>query len=137
MTSTIRHITFDCHDLELVSGFWAELLGFAEDPDDPNEPGHTEYLIIDPKRRHPGLLFIQVPDEKVVKNRVHLDLNPGGAATAAERSAEIERILSLGGRRVEIGQRGDESWTVLADPEGNEFCVVRPKADLIGRQQRA
>jgi hypothetical protein len=72
------------------------------------------------------------PDDKVVKNRVHLDLNPGAAATAEERALEIQRALALGATIVDVGQRGDESWTVLADPEGNEFCVVRPKADLVG-----
>jgi Glyoxalase-like domain len=59
-----------------------------------------------------------VTEEKSVKNRVHLDLNPGADAGPAEREAEIERILALGTRRVDIGQTGDESWTVLADPEG-------------------
>ena len=58
---------------------------------------------------------------------VHLDLTTG----ADDRDAEIERLLRLGARRVNIGQTGDESWTVLADPEGNEFCVVRPKSTLI------
>jgi hypothetical protein len=58
---------------------------------------------------------------------VHLDLTTG----ADDRNAEIERLLRLGARRVNIGQTGDESWTVLADPEGNEFCVVRPKTTLI------
>ena len=69
-----------------------------------------------------------VTDEKTVKNRLHLDLNPD----PEDRDGEIERILALGARRVEIGQTGTESWTVLADPEGNEFCVLRPKATLIG-----
>jgi hypothetical protein len=64
---------------------------------------------------------------KAIKNRVHLDLTTG----ADDRDAEIERLLRLGARRVNIGQTGDESWTVLADPEGNEFCVVRPKSTLI------
>jgi hypothetical protein len=69
-----------------------------------------------------------VTDRKVVKNRLHLDLT----STAEDREAEIERILALGARRADVGQSGDESWTVLADPEGNEFCVVRPKETLIG-----
>jgi hypothetical protein len=67
------------------------------------------------------------PETKTIKNRVHLDLTTG----ADDRDAEIERLLRLGARRVNIGQTGDESWTVLADPEGNEFCVVRPKSTLI------
>jgi Glyoxalase-like domain len=72
-----------------------------------------------------------VSDDKSVKNRVHLDLNPGGEVGPEEREAEIERILALGARRVDVGQTGDASWSVLADPEGNEFCVLRPKRTLI------
>jgi Glyoxalase-like domain len=67
-------------------------------------------------------------DPKTVKNRVHLDLT----TSADDRDAEIERLLSLGASRVDVGQTGDESWDVMADPEGNEFCVVRPKQTLIG-----
>jgi hypothetical protein len=67
------------------------------------------------------------PTRKTVKNRVHLDLT----TTADDRDAEIERLLRLGARRVDVGQTGQESWDVLADPEGNEFCVVRPKASLV------
>ena len=70
------------------------------------------------------------PDDKIVKNRVHLDLNPGPDVSAGERQAEIERLIALGARPVDVGQRGDETWTVLADPEGNEFCVIRPKKTL-------
>ena len=69
----------------------------------------------------------RLPETKTIKNRVHLDLTTG----ADDRDAEIERLLRLGARRVNIGQTGEESWTVLADPEGNEFCVVRPKSTLI------
>jgi hypothetical protein len=65
---------------------------------------------------------------KSVKNRVHLDLT----TTDGDRDAEIERLIGLGARRADVGQTGDESWDVLADPEGNEFCVVRPKASLVG-----
>ena len=66
-------------------------------------------------------------DSKVTKNRLHLDLAPGPDG----REAEVDRIVALGARRVEIGQTGEESWTVLADPEGNEFCILRPKKTLI------
>jgi hypothetical protein len=82
-------------------------------------------------RTRPGRLVTssqRLPEAKTIKNRVHLDLTTG----ADNRDAEIERLLRLGARRVNIGQTGDESWTVLADPEGNEFCVVRPKTTLIG-----
>jgi hypothetical protein len=74
------------------------------------------------------MCFMPVADVKAVKNRVHLDLT----SSAEDRDSEIERLLALGARRVDVGQTGAESWTVLADPEGNEFCVVRPKATLAG-----
>jgi hypothetical protein len=77
--------------------------------------------------RAAGMCFMPVTDEKTVKNRVHVDLT----TSAADRDQEIERLLALGARRVDIGQTGRESWTVLADPEGNEFCVIRPKTTLI------
>ena len=65
----------------------------------------------------------RLPEAKTIKNRMHVDLTTG----ADDRAGEIERLLQLGARRVDIGQTGAESWTVLADPEANEFCVVRPK----------
>ena len=81
-----------------------------------------------------------VSDVKRAKNRVHVDLT----TNAADRDQEIQRLLALGARLADVGQTGDESWTVLADPEGNEFCVVRPKDTLdrlsgpaMGRRPRA
>jgi hypothetical protein len=74
------------------------------------------------------LLLIPVTGAKTIKNRTHLDLT----TEAKDRDAEISRLLALGASRVDIGQTGNESWTVLADPQGDEFCVVRPKASLIG-----
>ena len=68
----------------------------------------------------PGLLFVPVSDPKVGKNRLHLDLRP------ADLGAEVDRLVALGARRVDIGQ-GSVSWVVLADPEGNEFCVLAPR----------
>jgi hypothetical protein len=67
----------------------------------------------------PDLLFLRVPKPQAGKNRLHLDLRPD------DQAAEVERVKSLGARPVEIGQQGDESWVVLADPEGNEFCILR------------
>lgn len=122
---TIRSITVDCTDPYRQALFWSEVTGWPEDPDDPNRPGDPEGRIVDP--HGVSLLFIPVPEGKTVKNRVHLDLT----TSAADRDAEIERLLALGARRVDIGQTGEESWTVLADPEGNEFFVIRPKTTLI------
>jgi hypothetical protein len=65
----------------------------------------------------PGLLFVRVPETKTVKNRLHLDFRP------YDRDLEVDRLLALGAARVDIGQ-GEQSWVVLADPEGNEFCVL-------------
>jgi hypothetical protein len=73
------------------------------------------------------MCFMPVTDPKTVENRVHLDLT----ASAQDRDQEIEQLLALGARRVDIGQTGAESWIVLAGPEGNEFCVIRPKETLI------
>jgi Glyoxalase-like domain len=72
------------------------------------------------------MCFMPVTDPKTVKNRLYLDL----ASSAQDREQEIERLLASGARRVGIGQTGAESWTVLADREGNEFCVIRPKEAL-------
>ena len=69
----------------------------------------------------PGLVFVLVPDAKAVKNRLHIDLAPH---TSQDRDAEIARLEELGARRIDVGQGDDVSWTVLADPEGNEFCVL-------------
>ena len=73
-----------------------------------------------------GMCFMPVTEPKRVKKRVHLDLT----SSAQDRDEEIERLVALGARPVDIGQTGAESWTVLADPEGNEFCVIRPKDTL-------
>jgi len=68
--------------------------------------------------RLPGLLFVSVPDEKRTKNRLHLDFRPD------DRDAEVERLVAMGAKRADIGQ-GEQTWVVLSDPEGNEFCVLR------------
>jgi Glyoxalase-like domain len=89
--------------------------------------GRNEIVIGTDENAPAGMCFMPVTDPKTVKNRVHLDLT----SSAADRDQEIDRLLALGARRPGIGQTGAESWTVLADPEGNEFCVVRPKETLI------
>ncbi|MCW2871995.1 VOC family protein [Actinacidiphila oryziradicis] len=123
MPVTLHHIVVDAHDLPGLARFWAEALGWRVLSERERE------VVIGPDESAPvGMCFMPVADRKAVKNRLHLDLT-----TAAEdRDAEIDRLLALGARRVDVGQTGEESWTVLADPEGNEFCVVRPKRTLIG-----
>ncbi|MPY30982.1 VOC family protein [Streptomyces adustus] len=122
MPLSLHHIVIDTHDLPSLARFWAEVLNWRILSERERE------VVIGPEETGPvGICFMPVTDRKVVKNRLHLDLT----SAAEDREAEIERILALGARRMDVGQRGDESWTVLADPEGNEFCVVRPKTNLI------
>ncbi|MDQ3629420.1 MAG: VOC family protein [Actinomycetota bacterium] len=125
MSSAISHTTFDSLDAQAQSVFWSKVLGFAEDPDDPNEPGDEENMIFAPDGSQ-RLLFIDVPDAKTVKNRLHLDLVP----TDRTRDEEVVRLLGLGATQVGDLRRPDGSgWLVLADPEGNEFCVLRSEAE--------
>jgi catechol 2,3-dioxygenase-like lactoylglutathione lyase family enzyme len=120
MTSRISHTSFDARNAYAQSVFWSQVLGFVEDPDDPNEPGHEECLITSRDRRQ-LLLFLTVPDDKKVKNRVHLDLRP----VDSTREQEAERILALGASQLADHRRPDGSgWITLADPEGNEFCIL-------------
>jgi catechol 2,3-dioxygenase-like lactoylglutathione lyase family enzyme len=121
MTLRIDHTTIDCHDAFALSSFWAQVLGFTHVPDDPNEPGDEECMIIDPAGRQ-KVLFIQVPEAKRVKNRVHFDLVP----TDRTRDEEIGRVLTLGATPLDDRRQLDGTgWLVLADPEGNEFCILR------------
>jgi hypothetical protein len=102
--------------------FWTQALGWKVLSERENE------VVIGTDENAPAsMYFMPVHRPETVKNRVHLDLT----SSAADRDQEIERLLALGARRADIGQTGAESWTVLADPEGNEFCVVRPKETLI------
>ena len=121
MAVRLHHVVVDAHDLPGLARFWAQVLGWRVLSERARE------VVIGPDVSAPiGMCFMPVPETKTIKNRVHLDLTTG----ADDRDAEIERLLRLGARRVNIGQTGEESWTVLADPEGNEFCVVRPKSTL-------
>jgi predicted enzyme related to lactoylglutathione lyase len=122
MPVRMHHVVVDAHDLPGLARFWSQALGWSVLSERPRE------VVIGPDENAPvGMCFMPVTDEKTVKNRVHLDLT----TDASDRDEEIERLLALGARRVDIGQTGEESWTVLADPEGNEFCVIRPKSTLI------
>ena len=121
MDIRIQDVVFDSHDLEKEATFWASVLGwgitYRSDEEWVIEPteGSTQADVV------PDILFVKVPGEKVVKNRLHLDLRP------KDQDAEVRRILELGATHADIGQR-DVAWVVLADPEGNEFCVLRPIA---------
>jgi hypothetical protein len=125
MRSRIRHITVDSRDPHTQALFWAQVLGYTDDPGNPNAPGDPEALIVDPRGRHPGLLFLPVPEPKSVKNRVHLDLQPDQT-----RDLTVEALSGLGAAVVADHRRPDGTgWVVMADPEGNEFCVERSAAE--------
>jgi hypothetical protein len=107
-----EQLVVDCADAAALARWWAQALDWVtvSEIDD-------EYEIRPAPDQLPGLLFVPVPEAKTIKNRLHLDFRP------ADQDAEVERLLGLGARRVDIGQ-GEQSWVVLADPEGNEFCVL-------------
>ena len=122
MPVRLHHIVVDSHDLPLLARFWTQALGWKI-----LSEREREIVIGTDENAAVGICFMPVTDPKIVKNRVHLDLT----TSAEDRDQEIERLLALGARRVDIGQTGAESWIVLADPEGNEFCVIRPKESLV------
>src|ERR1700687_2752212 len=122
MPVRLHHIVVDAHDLPGLARVWAQALGWEILSERERE------IVIGTGDEAPvGMCFMPVTDPKTVKNRVHLDLT----TSAADRDQEIDRLHTLGARQGDIGQTGAESWTLPADPEGNEFCVVRSKETLI------
>jgi hypothetical protein len=118
----------DCRDVAAQAEWWRETLGWQKVYEADDEvvivPAHvTEELIRSTpwEQVGPGLVFVPVSEPKALKNRLHIDLAPH---TSDDRDAEIARLIERGARRVDVGQGDDVSWTVLADPEGNEFCVL-------------
>jgi len=128
VTSFISHTTIDCGNAYELSEWWKEVLGYVDIEDDPNLPGHEECMIRDPETGH-HVLFIEVPDAKTVKNRIHFDLRP----REGTRDEEVERLLALGATLV-ADHRGiygpGSGWVTFADPEGNEFDVLRSLAEV-------
>jgi hypothetical protein len=113
MTLRLWTIVIDAAEPTKLARWWADALDwkiFHEEDD--------EVVVTTPDERFPGLLFDRVPERKARKNRLHLDLVP------EDQEAEVERLLAMGATRADVGQKGDEGWVVLADPEGNEFCVL-------------
>jgi len=117
MTSVWENLTIDAHDPSRLADWWAEALGYQVISDKPDE--------VEIRRSSgelPGIVFVPATTPKEGKNRLHLDLRP------ADREAEVERLVDMGARHVDVGQ-GEVGWTVLADPEGNEFCVLREREE--------
>ncbi len=120
MTSRIENVVIDCADTYALAGFWAQVLGYPRHPDD--FPGDPEAMLVPPDGVGPVVFFQAVPERKTVKNRLHFCLQP----MDRNRDGEVERLLGLGASLVEDRRRSNGTgWTVLADPEGNEFCVLR------------
>ena len=116
MTVRFAAICVDSTDPEPLAEFWCAALGWAV------VAREEDGLSIGPADGNgPQIDFFCVPEVKAGKNRVHIDVRAEGAA-----EPELERLLALGARQVDIGQDSDVSWTVLADPEGNEFCLLAP-----------
>lgn len=127
MVALISHTTFDCRDAHALAVFWGKVLGFTFDAQNPDHPGDEECMIFS-RDRSQRLLFIEVPEAKQVKNRLHLDLVPAEGT----RDQELARLLELGARTIDDRRMPDGTgWVVLADPEGNEFCILRSDAEKL------
>ena len=126
MTSVVSHTSVDCADAYELSRWWQAVLDYVENSDDPNLPGHEECMILSRDGTH-RVLFIEVPEPKQVKNRIHFDLRPADGT----REAELARLIGLGAAVVDDRRNADGSgWVVLADPEGNEFCILRSDGEV-------
>ncbi|QCX26565.1 VOC family protein [Nocardioides jishulii] len=128
MTSYVSHTSFDCANAYALSQWWQQMLGYVDDREDPSAPGDEECSIHDPETGH-TLWFLEVPESKQVKNRLHLDLRP----RERTQDAEVEWALGIGATQV-ADLRGEygpgTGWVVLADPEGNEFCILRSEHEV-------
>lgn len=117
MSSAILNVTVDCADPGLVARFWAAVTGWPLHAED-STPGHEEYSVGPPAEGWPRLYFVRVTEPKITKNRLHLDVLPR-QTSQQEEIARLERL----GASVIGGQPPGAGWVILADPEGNEFCV--------------
>jgi Glyoxalase-like domain len=119
MTLRWQNISVDSTDPGRIATFWQEALGWRRTYDSPDEVALEPPAGSPEDGVSPDILFLRVPEEKTIKNRLHLDLRPD------DQAAEVARLEGLGARRTSVGQTDDVSWVVLADPDGNELCVLR------------
>ena len=120
MDIRIQCLVVDAHDCELLARFWSAALGWRITVETDDEWAIEPPADSPEADAAPDILFVRVPDEKTVKNRLHLDLRP------VDQQTQVQRLVDLGARRADIGQPDDVSWVVMSDPEGNEFCVLAP-----------
>ncbi|OLF10310.1 glyoxalase [Actinophytocola xinjiangensis] len=124
MASRITELVIDCVDPQRLGDFWCEVLGYAE------MGWEDGALVVGPPVAGsplPALVLSPSEDPRRGKLPLHLDVNP----TDRDQDAELERLLAAGARPVDVGQTGDEPWHVLADPEGNEFCLLRTRVEPV------
>jgi len=118
-------VVVDCRDVKAQAYWWANVLGWEIGYEADDEvvvvPAHLMDSRLPLHERGQGLVFVPVPEPKTVKNRLHIDLAPG---PDDDQAAEVSRLKALGARPIHLGQRADATFVVLADPEGNEFCVL-------------
>ena len=121
MGAVLREVVIDCNDPRRVAEFWGAVLGWDVQQQD------VAFWMSESGKPFPDLclVFVPVPERKTVKNRIHLDVSPVGC----ERDEEVARVEALGATRADVGQ-GEQRWVVLADPEGNELCVLGRRADV-------
>ena len=124
MACRISELVLECRDPELLARFWCDVLDFVElgrEDDGSVEIGPREGF----GGAQPTIVLAPADEPARAKSRLHIDVN----ATDRDQEAELERLLRLGARPADVGQTGEESWHVLADPEGNEFCLLRARLD--------
>jgi hypothetical protein len=131
MTVKIHNYTVDARNAYAQSLWWTQVVGWQQDPEDPNEPEHT-HCWIGPGDGTPGLLFVTVPEGKFSEPRtgprMHFDVQP----TDCSRDEEVERLKSLGASQYEDHRKPDGAgWVTMADPEGNLFCVERSATERV------
>ena len=126
MACRITELVLDAHDPDLLARFWCTVLGYVEldRVDGSIEIGPPEAGFGGPQ---PTIVIDRTDEPKSGKLRLHIDVN----ATDRDQDAELDRLLAAGARRADIGQTGNESWHVLADPEGNEFCLLRRRVPAV------
>ncbi len=124
MACRISELVLQCRDIDVLARFWCEVLDFVE-----LEREAEGYVEIGPREGfggpRPTLFLIRNDEPKTGHNRLHIDVNP----TDRDQDAELERLLAAGAELIDIGQPADASWHVLADPEGNEFCLLKTRLD--------
>jgi len=126
MACRLTELVLDCHDPERLASFWCEVLGYVvlERVGDSVETGPADAGFGGPQ---PTIVFGRTAEPKQGKLRLHIDVSP----TDQDQDGELSRLLAAGATRVDIGQTGEESWHVLADPEGNEFCLLRRRVTAV------